>query len=141
MTQQYLYSFIASPPIWGGKSGSLNEKACGSPGLIICAAAPEVMENMSDEREEGRTRGGQMFIEREHMIDSILGLLWPNAFAEPEPLSPGGENEWKDERRRRWCVCVCLCVKPTSLLWCLYKVITNRKNKSNYYFVVFEFMQ
>lgn len=54
--------------------------------------------------EEGRTRRGQMFIEREHMIDSILRSFWPDASAEPEPLSPEGENEWKDERR---CVCVC----------------------------------
>lgn len=44
-----------------------------------------------------------MFIEGESMIDSMLRLLWLNAFA--EPLSPEGENESQMERRE-WAVCV-----------------------------------
>lgn len=73
---------------------------------------------MSNEREESRKRGGQMFIERESMIDSMLRLLWLNAFPMPEPLSPKGKIrvKWKDVRRRGVCICcsdVCLGCKPT----------------------------
>lgn len=47
---------------------------------------------MSDGREASKKRRGQMFIEGESMMDSILRLLWPNAFTEAGPPSPGEEN-------------------------------------------------
>lgn len=65
---------------------------------------------MSDERRSAE-RGGQMFIERESMIDSMLRLLWLNAFAELEPLPPEGENESENGKMREG-EGVCMCERP-----------------------------
>lgn len=74
-------------------------------------------------RGEGRiwVMKDRMFMERESVIHSILWLLWLKAFAEPEPLSPEGENQIRTERAGVW-VWVC---PSASLFWCLHKVKAN----------------
>lgn len=79
---------------------------------------------MSDDK-KGEQGGGQMFIEGESTIDSILGLLWPK----DEPLCEKMRVKWKDARSRR-------CVRRQHL--CSGFCKTFQEGRKKQHFVIFE---